>query len=151
MLAPRLIGEESHDAQARTDAADAMKQLEAALEWLGAGAKTATGYGRMTRRESPEEKLQKGLADAGIVQASGVTWPNAKFTWNKGSQTLDVASPEGKRCQLKGAAAKNLVGALSEAGRKRLMDGKKPLVATAIINVEGNNITLHKIKETTKA
>ena len=52
MIAPRLIGDEATDTQARIDALDAIQQLEQALEWLGAGAKTAAGYGRMERRKT---------------------------------------------------------------------------------------------------
>lgn len=55
MIAPRLTGDAAADSQARADALDAMQQLEQALEWLGAGAKTAAGYGRMARRKTLEE------------------------------------------------------------------------------------------------
>lgn len=47
MIAPRLTGDAAVDALARQDCRDAMAQLALALEWMGAGAKTATGYGRM--------------------------------------------------------------------------------------------------------
>lgn len=146
MIAPRLIGDETADTQARVDAQDAMQQLEQALEWLGAGAKTAAGYGRMTRRQAADEKLRLELAAAGIQIASGTIWQGAKVTWNKGSQVLDVVSPDG-RCQVRGDKAKPLIESLSDAGRKRLMDGKKPLIVEATVNIEGNNITLQALRE----
>lgn len=147
LIAPRLIGDAAADAQARGDALDAIQQLVQALEWLGAGAKTAAGYGRMARREAPEEQRNRKLAAAGIELASGVIWQSAKINWNKGSQTLDVASADGKRCQLRESNAKAMIDKLSDAGRKRLLDGKKPLIADATVSIEGNNITLQELQE----
>lgn len=40
---------------------EAMKELQAALEWLGAGAKTAVGYGRMRDNVEQFEALQQKL------------------------------------------------------------------------------------------
>jgi len=52
MVAPR-----SQTAQALV--AEAFEYLEDALEWLGAGAKTATGYGHMQRNEQTEDELKE--------------------------------------------------------------------------------------------
>jgi CRISPR-associated protein Cmr6 len=52
-LAPRTCS-----AQDRADCEKAMEWLEAALQWLGAGAKTAVGYGRFARDPEAEAKLE---------------------------------------------------------------------------------------------
>lgn len=52
-LAPRRLD----DKRAAGDLTLALEWLEKALDWMGAGAKTAAGYGRLSRREKEEEKL----------------------------------------------------------------------------------------------
>ncbi len=52
-LAPRCLDDEG----AAADLTLALEWLEEALAWMGAGAKTATGYGRFTRRENEEKEL----------------------------------------------------------------------------------------------
>ena len=42
---------------------EAMSQLEMALEWLGVGAKTAVGYGSMSKNKTGQEKLRRGQAN----------------------------------------------------------------------------------------
>jgi len=54
-LAPRRPDEEG----TAGDVELAVTWLEEALTWMGAGAKTAAGYGRLSRREKEEEKLLK--------------------------------------------------------------------------------------------
>ena len=52
-----------------TEATAAMQQLQAALQWLGAGAKSAVGYGRMSEDEEQLCKLKNALPEAKIVVA----------------------------------------------------------------------------------
>ena len=63
MIAPRMTGNTQADAQTLADLPTAMQALKDALEWLGAGAKTAVGYGRMQEnlaaRKEYEEQLKK--------------------------------------------------------------------------------------------
>lgn len=63
MIAPRTSGKTQADAQTLADLPTAMQALKDALEWLGAGAKTAAGYGRMQEnlaaRKEHEEQLKK--------------------------------------------------------------------------------------------
>ncbi len=54
-LAPRLPEDEEN----MGDVELAIAWLEEALAWMGAGAKTAAGYGRLSRREKEEEKFLK--------------------------------------------------------------------------------------------
>lgn len=55
-LAPRRLIDDKREAG---DLTLALEWLEKALAWMGAGAKTATGYGRLTRREKEEAKILK--------------------------------------------------------------------------------------------
>lgn len=91
MIVPRQVGDDVADAQARADALNAMQQLEQALEWLGAGAKTAAGYGRMVRRKTLEE--------------TAIPWLGASVKFNRSNGALSVEkdrkiaialSPKGK-------------------------------------------------------
>lgn len=146
LIAPRLCGDAAHDQQTQQDVQAAMDELAQALEWLGAGAKTAAGYGRMTRQKTSEEKQAEALSEAGI-QFGNEQWLNAKATWDKGKSTLTVTSTEGKAV-LSGVDAKAIFDSLSESGQKRLKDGKKNLVVTATIERVGNQnriITLTEV------
>ncbi|NDP59531.1 MAG: type III-B CRISPR module RAMP protein Cmr6 [Oxalobacteraceae bacterium] len=143
MIAPRLCGDKQGDAQAREDAKTAMAQLAEALEWLGAGAKTAAGYGRMCREGA---EAAAALAEAGIVQASGVVWQDAKATWDKGKQALTVSAGAEKTSPLSGAEAKDLFNGLSEAAQKRLKDGKN-LNVSATVDKSGNRTRLVTVTE----
>ena len=82
MIAPRTIGNAQVDAQTLADLPTVMQALKDALEWLGAGAKTATGYGRMVQtteamaRESERqvrsqrEKAMSGKSEQGkLIEA----------------------------------------------------------------------------------
>ena len=62
-IAPRLTGHAAHDAAARAAVAPALEALKAALEWIGAGAKTAAGYGRMGSRPEAQRQSDQDLAD----------------------------------------------------------------------------------------
>ena len=135
MVAPRLTGDAGADQQARQDSKDAMAQLTLALEWMGAGAKTATGYGRMLPDGA---KIAAALAEAGIETGSA-QWIGAKVTRNKSTGELSVTSAEGQRAApVKSSQAQDIFNRLSEAAQKKLRDGKKPLVMTAEVETIGN-------------
>lgn len=135
MIAPRLTGNAETDAQTRLDCQEAMTQLALALEWMGAGAKTATGYGRM-KREGAERQAE--LAAAGIETGSA-QWIGAKVTRNKSTGELTVTSATGERAApVKAPWAQDIFNRLDEAAQKKLKDGKKPLVMTAKVETTGN-------------
>jgi serine/threonine protein kinase len=70
-IAPRITGEPESD-QANKKACDhALQQLELALQWMGAGAKTGAGYGRMF---NPEQRTAQSLKKSGVTLSSGVVW-----------------------------------------------------------------------------
>jgi CRISPR-associated protein Cmr6 len=52
-----LVGVAARDARAEAMVATALESLVAALQWLGAGAKTAAGYGHLLRDERAEKDL----------------------------------------------------------------------------------------------
>ena len=140
LIAPRLTGNAEGDAQAKLDVVQAMKELKEALEWLGAGAKKAVGYGRMVDREA--EKAQKaaaGLAAAGITVGEE-QWQNAKLDWNKGKATVSVTK-DGKVASQNGEEGKAKWMGISDAARKRVDKGKSVLVH-ARIHVKANSNTI---------
>ena len=145
MIAPRLTGNSSVDSQSQLDAKAAMVELEHGLEWIGAGAKTSAGYGRM-RRVGAEEAAKLAASQTGIAKASGIAWDSAKASWDKGKQILTVQY-ESKKSVLTGSAAKGMFDALSESAQKRLKDGKKPLIVNATVDEFGNLFTLRDMKE----
>ena len=108
MIAPRLIGDEAADTQARTDALDAIRQLEEALEWLGAGAKTAAGYGRMTRRKTLEE--------------TAVAWSGARIKFNRSNGALSVEK-DSKSAIAFAPKGKELLGTLPPELQKKVERG----------------------------
>jgi len=63
-VAPRTTAE-----QCKHDCNFAAQWLESALIWLGAGAKTAVGYGRFERDQKAEESVQKQQRDADLKTA----------------------------------------------------------------------------------
>lgn len=150
-IAPRLTGNPTGDAQAQAACKDAFEQLVLAFDWLGAGAKTAAGYGRLERQKDAAEKQAEELAEAGIAQGSRLQWENAKLTRNKSTGELTVTPADGSKpvkYMPPKAEADPFVDGLSEAGQKRLKDGKKPVLVTATVEETGNMRTLIALQET---
>lgn len=63
MVAPRTTGNKDTDAVTVAELPRVMAELKNALEWLGAGAKTAVGYGRMKEDEAAVTQRQKMEAE----------------------------------------------------------------------------------------
>lgn len=117
MIAPRLTGDEVADTQARVDAREAMQQLEQALEWLGAGAKTAAGYGRMERRKTLEE--------------TAVAWSGARIKFNRGNGALSIEK-DGKSAIAIAPKGKQLLDTLPPELRKKV-EGNQFVKVTAYV------------------
>lgn len=117
MVAPRLIGDEAADALARADARDAILQLEQALEWLGAGAKTAAGYGRLERRKSLEE--------------TAVAWSGARIKFNRSNGSISVEK-DGKTAIALAPKGKELLATLPPDIRKKV-EGNQFIRVTAYV------------------
>ena len=142
-IAPRLTGNTAHDAAARAAVAPALEALKAALEWIGAGAKTAAGYGRMIDKEEQQrQSLAAEMEKAGI--ATGQTeWPQADATWNKGKTELKV-SAQGRSCTLNQQPAREMRARLSATDQSKLDKGK-PVKVRAVVEIQGNSCRLLKI------
>lgn len=140
-IAPRLIGEPAADASARTNAALAIEALKGALEWVGAGAKTSVGYGRMVDVAAESVKASaKSLKDAGIASGQE-TWPSANVSWNKGKVEL-IVDYDGKKCApVTQQAARDMRAVLGGEAIAKLEKGK-PVKAQAVVEVLGGRITL---------
>lgn len=132
-------------------AEQAMEHLKDALAWLGAGAKTATGYGHMSfderdtllRFKSEEEQARIRLAEAGI--AMGVeTWTQALVSsTNPGAGELTV-----RRTNENGTeefATGKFFGQLSKKAKERAK--KKTARVDVDIERQGNQITILAIRE----
>ena len=136
-IAPRLTGDATHDARARAAVGPALEALKAALAWIGAGAKTAAGYGRLIDSDARQaEARTQALAEAGIASGQ-VEWPAAALAWNKGKVELTVSGPDGGRCVLTQQPARDMRASLSPADVKKL-DNSKPVKAHATVEKQGN-------------
>lgn len=127
IIAPRKPGRDSD----RKDADAAMKWLINALTWIGAGAKTAVGYGRF---KEPAAKMN----------AATILWEGAALLYDPGPGTL-TATHAGKR-----AIGKNdeLTAWIKEkrkttSGKKKLSKGN--IKATVEVEARGNEIILRRI------
>jgi len=139
-VAPRLTGDAPVDSARRASAAKALQALKDALEWVGAGAKTAVGYGRMVDTKAEEEQARaKDLQAAGIASGQEV-WPAASVSWNKGKGEL-LVTYDGKKCSLTQQPAKDKRAALSEGDIKKLDKGNT-VQCQALVEIQGNKITL---------
>ena len=144
MLAPRVTGQAAPDAQAKLDVVLAMQELKNALEWIGAGAKTATGFGRMIDRIAEKERSKAAAFEEAGIASGNEQWLNAPLTWNKGKKTLGATHGAGKSVSQTGKSAEALFDGLSEASRARLDKGK-PVLATVTVSVLGNQTVLISI------
>lgn len=149
-VAPRLVGDAAADALARQDCAAAMEQLNEALQWMGAGAKTAAGYGRMlseaTLEQAKAARAQAALAQSGI-KLGQETWEGATFTWDPGRRALNVTSSTGRTAKSDGAEAEALVSAgVSKEDAARMQKKGKKLKGTAFVEAVGNRVKVVRIE-----
>jgi hypothetical protein len=145
MVAPRLTGNAHTDQHTRAELPRVLTELKNALEWLGAGAKTAAGYGRMVDVKALQmQEAAKNLAAAGIKVGDQV-WENASLTWEKGLSKLTITCKAPKESvSVSRTEGKKWFDALPEASRKKLERGK-PVEARVTVWKQGNQITLLSI------
>jgi CRISPR-associated protein Cmr6 len=146
MVAPRATGNAETDAVALAELPRVMTELKNALEWLGAGAKTAVGYGRMVdQRAQDEQQRTEGLAKLGIQMGEEV-WEKAILFYEKGSRTL-YAGMAGKKntAPWTGDKAKAWVDARSKSEVKKLEDRK--LIRQVRVSIQGSQVTLLSIDD----
>lgn len=89
--------------------ANVWNALDHALEWLGAGAKTAIGFGRMQSEESRERSLQDAAEQ----------WTGARVTFNRANGALTVKKGERSATAL-GAHGAALLAALPAAVQQKV-------------------------------
>lgn len=124
MIAPRLKG---------GDVTKAMEELKNALEWIGAGAKTAVGYGRMLDTTPPPPP-----------PAQTESWGTAKILLNPGTGDI-TASFDGKTTiPLKGNDANHFRSALGEDRSNSLKKKKELKNISVLVEKLGNGWKLVK-------
>jgi CRISPR-associated protein Cmr6 len=102
---------------AKADLSQVLDALDNALQWLGAGAKTAVGYGLMTKKET--------ASGSGIASGGGSEqWAGVKFQFNKGNQEITATAPDGRRAQARGKDALALKGLLADSAQRALEKGR---------------------------
>lgn len=143
-IAPRQSGEPSTAARRQEAVKRALQELKNALEWVGAGAKTAVGYGRLV--DVAAEEVQRAQAS---LQSSGIAlgqeeWPAAKASWNKGKVELLVEQSGKKAVPLLQQKARDMRSQLKAEDIAKLEKGK-PVTIRAIVDVKGNQAELVSI------
>lgn len=121
-----LVPRRAADKQSRADCRQAMKWLTEAIAAIGAGAKTAVGYGRLTRRERAEAEIRCTLAACGVAgvpaadKSSGI--PAEK------PAPAAVLSPFRKEMETDGYSRdpERFMGALTTKWLKKLQDDQTP-------------------------
>ncbi|MBI3935959.1 MAG: type III-B CRISPR module RAMP protein Cmr6 [Betaproteobacteria bacterium] len=119
-----------------------------AFDWLGFGAKTAVGYGAMSRstRAADPSGVPTGSEQTRVLAARArtITWENAKLTWNPGSLELKAVGSDGTTAPVKGRDAARSLFTAPEMFDRLL--GKTELKTQRVeVEIEGNRITLRKV------
>lgn len=139
-IAPRGSGDASVAAVRKAAASRALGELKQALEWMGAGAKTAVGYGRMFDVETERrQRVQEDLTASGIALGQEA-WPCAKVTWNKGKVEM-LVEHAGKKARLTQQKAREMFNRLKAEDVAKLNKGK-PATVHAVVELKGNQVEL---------
>lgn len=104
----------------RTELSMLFEVFDSALAFLGAGAKTAVGYGHMS-----------ALKQA-VHQTSEEEWKGVATMWNKGSGILSIRHPEKGQAEIKGDDAKKIYDSLPETIRSKLNRDRQPCVDATV-------------------
>lgn len=158
-IAPR-----TPQAKAAGLAREAMEHLKHALAWLGAGAKTAAGYGHMSfdkrdsllRFKSDDERRavelelaqveqERKLAEAGIAVGKE-TWERvlvSKVNAGSGDLIVEFTGADSR----KELASGKLYSQLSEKGKAKARDKKKKLYVSVDVERQGNMIAILELRE----
>lgn len=140
-IAPKLTGQAQIDVVRKQAAVQALAALKAALEWVGSGAKTAVGYGRMVDTQIEQaQKKEENLKNSGIALGQE-TWPNAKATWDKGKQELMLTYSGRKTAPVRQQAAQKLRAQLKPEDITKLDKGKV-VTLQAQVEIQGNSASL---------
>jgi len=132
--APDLVGDGGKLWKALVEQA-----FDHAFTWLGFGAKTAVGYGAMSRPDPSGSGARK--ADAGVGTQEQI-WKSATLEWDAGRRQLSARSNDSKaECTCE--KSEGLLAGLSDDQRTTLTKKKKPLKGVdVVVEVKGNLIVL---------
>lgn len=117
---------ETAPAAARNDLPSVMAVLQEALEWAGAGAKTAVGYGRMS---PPSEREQS-------FKASKSDWQECTVKYNAGKGLLSIVMA-GKVIESRREDTARWMMDVPEENKSRWKKDK-PVKAWVIVETQGN-------------
>lgn len=125
---------------------EVMQALEQALAWLGAGAKTAVGYGRFVPADERTDEPGHGgraVPETVVIESGTKTWTDALLEWDAGGggklTAIDPSNPK-RRAVLIGADARALHAGLSAGQIKKLKN--RTLRRSVEIEILGNQITI---------
>lgn len=106
-----MFGIAPRNDDAKSELPQVMVALKNALKWLGAGAKTAVGYGRFSE---PEKSSFEKAAENKLV------WSNVKITYDKSKRTLTAINAQMRATPKKGEDEK-ILNAMPNELRNRLV------------------------------
>jgi CRISPR type III-B/RAMP module RAMP protein Cmr6 len=120
-----------------------MDLLIEALTTIGAGAKTAVGYGVFT---------ESGIGGRAAVSSAPATerWAAATLTWSKGNQTLIAHDPGGRKAEARLGGDISLLSALSEDVRRKLLDKGQAIQAQVVAEPVGNAFKIVEVMRQTR-
>lgn len=119
--------------------------LEHSFDWLGFGAKTASGYGQLLSSEQKSQQAEE--QSAASLKASGVNvgkmvWKGALLkSTSAGSGDITIENPETKEL-----VTGKFYASLSEKSKKRAKD-KKAVLLDVEIEMKGNMTEIKSIKD----
>jgi len=106
--------------------------LDCALQWLGAGAKTAVGYGQMSKEEN-------ALTNGPGNRAAPTRWQSTRLQYNKGKQEISATGPQGERGFVQGERALTLRDTLVGAKAKRDLERGRLIADVQVEPAGGKN------------
>lgn len=109
--------------QLDSELANVWNALDKALEWMGAGAKTAIGFGRMESEEGKQRKRE----------ASAEQWDGARIKFNRANGSLAVEKG-GRPAVAVGRKAKELLDSLPRDVQQKILGGQFVKLTAFVVN-----------------
>lgn len=125
------------------------RAFEHAFQWLGFGAKTAVGYGAMTRSASRAETKESGekANQKPALATQSEVWENAMLNWNPGQQALTATLGKSTTAPLAGEKLNQVLAQLEEAKREELKKKKHLINVSVRVEQLGNKFTIVGIEK----
>lgn len=110
----------AHEPAMQDELANVWEALEKALEWLGAGAKTAIGFGLMQSEEGKQRKeKERKERQAKEAEKNALAWPGASIKFNSANGSLTVEK-SGKKAIALAPKGEELFNTLPAAIRQQI-------------------------------